>query len=468
MFPFAGVHAFYSMGVTLALLFTFCLSLLLLRWRQQSPNRRRRDSAGTPPRTVSPGPEKGARPTERLAELVTKLLPSPNPSSVDTPSGPPLPITDRTPEEIAAFGRFPDYAAISGVPLPQAYPNFDIDKALPRPYRPIRWAYHQTMSFKKMEPDWWLELENTYRDRIAQRVALFEKHGKGVLDMLPGSEAACTELMEMALQFVCARYPQYFILSAVTGEWVLINRILSTTTRVHAVPPLHVLLHNIPEDFCLTLRDASTGLYHFRAGVVCSSLDWSVATKIGLALHEIHQPVPHYAAKMSKSMDRFFTRLPTSSPIQRGSWGLERGKPLHMPPGDPHSLLRAAQDPALQLAEIHLRVDWQTLRRLPLSGSVVFNFKALFTPLHELRAEPGVPRLMATVLRAGDAALMRYKGTWHVQHVALPVLEEWAREQRGRGVGVREDGEEEEVATLEEYPLFGGWREKWVAQQGFE
>ncbi len=47
--------------------------------------------------------------------------------------------------EIRALGDFPDYAAISEVPLPRPYEGFDIDRALPRPYRPIRWVYHQTM-----------------------------------------------------------------------------------------------------------------------------------------------------------------------------------------------------------------------------------------------------------------------------------------------------------------------------------
>lgn len=48
-------------------------------------------------------------------------------------------------EEIKALGDFPDYATLSGVPLPDPYPEFDIDRALPRPYRPFRWNYHQTM-----------------------------------------------------------------------------------------------------------------------------------------------------------------------------------------------------------------------------------------------------------------------------------------------------------------------------------
>lgn len=48
-------------------------------------------------------------------------------------------------DEIKALGDFPDYAELAGVPLPEPYLNFDIDKALPRPYRPFRWVYHQTM-----------------------------------------------------------------------------------------------------------------------------------------------------------------------------------------------------------------------------------------------------------------------------------------------------------------------------------
>jgi hypothetical protein len=47
--------------------------------------------------------------------------------------------------EIKAMGDFPAYDILSGVPLPQPYSNFDPEKAIPRPYRPFRWAYHQTM-----------------------------------------------------------------------------------------------------------------------------------------------------------------------------------------------------------------------------------------------------------------------------------------------------------------------------------
>lgn len=155
--------------------------------------------------------------------------------------------------------------------------------------------------------------------------------------------------------------------------------------------------------------------------------------------------------------------MPTEKPIQRGSWGLEVGTPLYMPPGDPHEALRLSQNPDLKLDECHLRVDWQTLRRLPLSAAVVFNFKALFTPVSEFRDEPGVPALVAKVLEEGKENLMKYKGTWHVQHVILPKLKEWAKEQEDLGLMPKDW----EVSTLDESPWFRGWEEKWHRQQGF-
>lgn len=48
-------------------------------------------------------------------------------------------------EEIDALQDFPDYSELSGVPLPKSYEEFKIETALPRPYRPFRWVYHQTM-----------------------------------------------------------------------------------------------------------------------------------------------------------------------------------------------------------------------------------------------------------------------------------------------------------------------------------
>ncbi|OJD25727.1 hypothetical protein ACJ73_02901 [Blastomyces percursus] len=142
---------------------------------------------------------------------------------------------------------------------------------------------------------------------------------------------------------------------------------------------------------------------------------------MGLQLHQIHAPIPDHKEKMKYSMDR-------------GSWGLEVGQPLFMPPGDPHELYRLSQNPSLGLSDCYMQVDWQTLRHLPPSSSIVFNFKALFTPVTEVRDEPCVPKLIAKTLKEGKRPLLEYKNTWHVEHVVLPALEKWVVEQEENGL----------------------------------
>lgn len=313
----------------------------------------------------------------------------------------------------------------------------------------------------KLETDWWLELDSNYVERIKQRQGLYKKYGPMVLQQLPGGEYASKELMQMCLEFLCARYPQYFHLDK-TGM-MFQNRILDTATDLKATEPLHVLLNNVPEDFACMIRHPDTGIYSFRSGLICSSLGWNVGSKIGLKLHEIHAPIPDYKEKMQFSMDRYFSKMPTDKPIQRGSWGLEIDEPLFMPPGDPHEQLRDSQNPAHTIDRCHLRVDWQTLRRLPLSGAVIFNFKAVFTPVSEFRDEPYIPSLMLKVLTEGKRSLMEYKNIWHTEHVVIPALEEYEREQIDKGL-IEKDWEPH---TLEESPFYPGWEEKWHRQQGF-
>lgn len=141
-------------------------------------------------------------------------------------------------------------------------------------------------------------------------------------------------------------------------------------------------------------------------------------------------------------------------PIQRGSWTIEVGQPLFLQPGDKEYAIRDVQDAELVIEDIYLRVDWQTLRRLPRSKAIVFNFKALFTPVTQFREERYIPRLLAQVLREGAKPFMIYKGMRHIEHKVLPALDKWAVEQEMNG-WVPNDWD---VRTLDEAPFFPRWR----------
>lgn len=109
--------------------------------------------------------------------------------------------------------------------------------------------------------------------------------------------------MQMVIQFLCARYPNQFQFDRRTG--LFRNRILGSTSNIRTIDPWVFLLENVPEDFLITQKDEKSGLYCLKAGIACSAIGWSIATKIGKPLHEIHEPVPDYKEKLQMSMDRY-------------------------------------------------------------------------------------------------------------------------------------------------------------------
>ncbi|KAM0428500.1 hypothetical protein ACHAPT_006860 [Fusarium lateritium] len=314
----------------------------------------------------------------------------------------------------------------------------------------------------KFEPDFWLELDHNYFDRLNQRKELYNQHGTDILNYGPGSELACRELMEMVLQFLCIRYPRCFALT--NSNTVFRNNLLGTSTDLTSTHPLHVLFEHVPEDFAIMLRDETDGMYYLKAGFICSSIGWTFGTHFNRQLRAIHTEVNDYEEKMSKSMDRFFSKLPTNKPIQRGSWFIEDWEPLFVTPAE----YKANGGTRLKGKEVtidqcNLRVDWQTLRRLPLSGAIVFNFKAIFTPMLELRQEPYIPSVLYKQITEGKVSLTEPKVHDHIRKPVQDALQEWKKEQVDSGIIVPNWKEE----TLPESPYYPGWEKRWREKLGF-
>lgn len=107
------------------------------------PPSRREALADLPPDALK-GPGKSATQLSQTPPDYTKRLPSEEVWDADKFADH-VTATGFSLEEIKRLGDFPDYATLSGVPLPRECEGFEISTAKARPYRPLRWAYHQTM-----------------------------------------------------------------------------------------------------------------------------------------------------------------------------------------------------------------------------------------------------------------------------------------------------------------------------------
>lgn len=66
---------------------------------------------------------------------------------------------------------------------------------------------------------------------------------------------------------------------------------------------------------------AVDGQYHLDAAAVCLPGFWRLREKFRMSLDTLHfeAGVPHYAAKLQKSMNRFFQNLTPDKPVERNN-----------------------------------------------------------------------------------------------------------------------------------------------------
>jgi hypothetical protein len=243
----------------------------------------------------------------------------------------------------------------------------------------------------------WLEVTGAdVAGQLSEKQRLFDTHRPDVLLSLPGSEDACVETLE-----------------AVRAAGVVV-------TQRPDLHPLEAVGRAVPEDFCVHLP-GSDGRLLLVAGAVCFPNKWRLADKLGRPVADIHQPVPSYAAQIGAPVDRIMERLAPDRLLVRANWGLHDGPALFDP-------MAKAQRPVLDGdpgQSRWLRVERQTLRRLPRTGAVIFTIRTLHAPLDVLAADSEAATLLATAMRQLPEELVDYKlGGAGARDVVLRWLDE--------------------------------------------
>jgi len=274
-----------------------------------------------------------------------------------------------------------------------------------------------------------LEMDDTYLSRIQLRRQIIDSHPEATLACNSAAEPAALEMYEWLVGiYLPRRFPTCFELvsketlsgdgvSAQKDQWEqeqngptqLLNKITSEHIPVQTTNPLTALRtlgSHIDTDFLILLpketkqeeEDDSQPVYHLEAFSTTFPSGFSTLSKLSLPLSAIHNPVPQYARKIGRSMDRFFARLETGKLVRRANWTItttpelfvQSGTHIHdfdaMSPAEQEESI-AEQRRSLNVEDMRLRCERQTLMRLPSSGALVFAFKTYLTRLEEVKEE---------------------------------------------------------------------------------
>jgi len=179
----------------------------------------------------------------------------------------------------------------------------------------------------------------------------------------------------------------------------------------------------VQEDLVL-MRKGESG-WRIAAACVCFPSSWNVRDKVGRPMHEVHSPGPGFGAGTRNAMmiERIFDHLQPGEPVMRMNWSLYPDDRLF------HGQERSDRPRSGEIGEIFLRVERQTLTKLPVSGDILFTIRIHVDPVSAIGSHPESARLaagLAASLRRLGAEEAAYKSLTHTRERMLEQLDAMA------------------------------------------
>lgn len=167
-----------------------------------------------------------------------------------------------------------------------------------------------------------------------------------------------------------------------------------------ALPPLYAAARRTPDD--LVLMEKRDGAWRVCALSLCAPTFFTAQDVLGRSLAQIHGPVHGFAERFLARVERIFDGLRPGLILERRNWSVVNSGDTFTPDPAPIRARIASIDPARAGSELFVRVERQTLRRLPQTSGALFTIRVWLHPLDALAQDP--PRLAAFARAWREAA----------------------------------------------------------------
>ncbi len=248
--------------------------------------------------------------------------------------------------------------------------------------------------------------------------------------VLPHMMPAQWDTLELIMESLVEDYPDQFSLERAGDRWTWTNRPLGLhqsfvfgDPRTLPYAPFEFITRQAQGDF--TLQDQRDDNLFIDGGMVTTQADWSLEFDLGMTFHEWHGPVPiaHDLGVFDRAL-QYLMRLQYGKPARRMNWTMTVNprldtSPENYPIWGPD---RASVTPQNVGEKVHLRVELQTLYRLPRSNAILFGVRAYLASLSELARTPKWGRRLHRVLRDLHPDIAAYKGLDRYHQAAVDYL----------------------------------------------
>jgi hypothetical protein len=260
------------------------------------------------------------------------------------------------------------------------------------------------MGVKPLDLDKWLLVDHERDADLEEIGRLIDDHRDEIIYFEPSALPGCEELSNEVLHHLQQKHEL-------------------NTLRINQQPnhtPIEAIRRVVQEDLCLLERRPEG--WTMTACAVAIPTQWDVRSKYGKTLDVIHEPVPRYDTDLSHPMSVFFDRLRPEAPVWRANRTLTDDPSLRLAPQRRHHPMREDITIDNVADRVWLRVEYQTLRRLPRSDVIIFTIRILRQKIASVADNSEALTELVRSLTKMPSDVRHYKdSTW--RHARL--IKEW-------------------------------------------
>jgi len=268
--------------------------------------------------------------------------------------------------------------------------------------------YHKPfdIGLKPIGQEDWFDVDEKLDIYLAEKERLLKKTPDTVFLAEDHTEAAQVEVFNAISAYLLKRYRTRYRRD---GPAVIVD----DHRRIdgdQAIAPLLDAARLVQDD--LVLMRADNHGWRLVAGSVSFPSSWDLSEKFGASLERVHAPVPDFGAgtRNASVINRIFTQLEPDARLWRQNWGLYEDENLHHPFSSEE---RAVRLESITAAQLVIRVERQTIWKLPVTGDILFSIRIYLDRLSDLNNGKSTrPYIKALVqhLRGMNDAHLTYKG----------------------------------------------------------
>ncbi|WP_109251430.1 heme-dependent oxidative N-demethylase subunit alpha family protein [Marinicauda salina] len=186
-------------------------------------------------------------------------------------------------------------------------------------------------------------------------------------------------------------------------------------------PPLLAAAALVSDDLVVMEADEN-GDWRATSIVLTAPTFFTIDRAFDAGLEALHGPVPD-GERLARRIGRVFDNLPDDAVLERFNWTLQAGGERFTPDAAPlRDRARAA--PSEMAADLlHVRVERQTIRRLPDTDAVLFTIRVCLDPVTAIAEEDRA--VLAKAWRGISEDGRAYKGWDALDHLAQAQFAAW-------------------------------------------